>query len=412
MIELIYMALSILFQISMIYAISNLSNIKIKRKKLLLFGIILYAFLYKPIILNLPTELSTMVSIIYTSILIKISFKLKIKLLLFYVMVVWIIAILIDIFVMLIASLFSNKNSEIFKYFGTLLISLTFFMCGNTSFGKQINKLKSFISKVNFSIYGFIIMLIIYFMLGLLCINNIYNMSSILLIIFISFSILIFVINFLFYQFQSFSLKECITNLNKNNNFYINIIDEYRILKHNLISNLNGIKAVSNKKTKLLIEDLIEEYSKIYDLPNNFKKIPVGINGIISEKLYSESNEKLKLKVENNLSHNIIEVLNARKYNAFCEAVNIILDNAFEASKNSKEKVIFLKLYEDSNQIILKVINTFQGNIDIDRLGTKNYTSKKNGHGLGLFSILNKKDIKLKTTIKSNKFISVISVNK
>ena len=40
------------------------------------------------------------------------------------------------------------------------------------------------------------------------------------------------------------------------------------------------------------------------------------------------------------------------------------------------------------------------------------YKSKKYGHGLGLFSILTKKNITLATSIKDNKFINVVTVKK
>ena len=234
----------------------------------------------------------------------------------------------------------------------------------------------------------------------------------IVLVIFIAFSVLLFVINFIIQQFQIISLKESIKLLNKNNEFYLNLIDEYRILKHNLISNLSGIKSVTNKKTRALIDDLITEYNSILKLPKNFKEIPTGISGIVYEKIYSANNSQLQLKVDNKLKNNIIEILSARKFNALCEALGITLDNAIEAAEQSNEKILYLEFTEDENKLILKIVNTFSGVVDIDELGKKNYTSKKKGHGLGLFSILNKKDIKLTTIIKNNKFISVVTVNK
>ena len=83
-----------------------------------------------------------------------------------------------------------------------------------------------------------------------------------------------------------------------------------------------------------------------------------------------------------------------------------------ELYKNNKYQIRDLEFTEDDNKLMLKIINSFSGMIDIDELGKKNYTSKKTGNGLGLFSILKYKPIKLNSSIKDNKFICVIRVNK
>lgn len=57
-------------------------------------------------------------------------------------------------------------------------------------------------------------------------------------------------------------------------------------------------------------------------------------------------------------------------------------------------------------------MNSFKGQIDTDALGTIEYTSKSNGHGLGLYSLFNKKSLYITTSIKNNYFRSEIKVNK
>ena len=57
------------FQIAMIYAVKSLSNYKIKNKLYLIFGIVLYAIIYRFIIMKHSAELSTMISIFYTTII-------------------------------------------------------------------------------------------------------------------------------------------------------------------------------------------------------------------------------------------------------------------------------------------------------------------------------------------------------
>ncbi len=408
-----------LLQISMIVAVEAFSDQKIKNIKLLIISIIIYDLLYYYLLKYIPAELNTIVSILYTTILIKILLKLNNKNLLFYMIIIWILGIMVDIGTMLamnftnVTSRITDLNKDFFKSISTIIMITFYFVCAHSKYIKsKILKLKRFTQKINISYYVFIALLIIYFTLGAVCLNEMNNIESIIFILFIAITCFIIFIIFIVQQFQIISLKESVHLLDKNSEFYIKLIDEYRILKHNLIGNLNGVKTVGNKKTKILIDDLIKEYSSILKLPKNFKEIPTGISGLIYEKIYSTNNKELKIKIENKLKHNIIEVLTARKYNLICEALSVTLDNALEATIKSKEKIIYLEFIEDEENIYFKIINTFTGNIDIDKLGTKNYTSKKYGHGLGLFSILIKKDITLATSIKDNKFINVVTVQK
>ena len=92
--------------------------------------------------------------------------------------------------------------------------------------------------------------------------------------------------------------------------------------------------------------------------------------------------------------------------------MGVTLDNALEASLNSKEKVVYLKLSETNEKIIINIQNTFSGSIDFDKLGKINYSSKGTNHGLGLASLLRKSEIELTTSIKLNLFIVKILVNK
>ena len=147
-------------------------------------------------------------------------------------------------------------------------------------------------------------------------------------------------------------------------------------------------------------------------MPKDFKKLPSGINGIIFEKIYNIDSKEIKISVSNHIKNNIIEVVSARDYNLFCEALGVGLDNAIEAAKESKEKIIYIDIHDDDEKIILSIVNTFSGVIDLDELGNKNYTSKQKGHGLGLFSIFKFNAIKVSTYIKENKFFYQLKVNK
>ena len=77
------------------------------------------------------------------------------------------------------------------------------------------------------------------------------------------------------------------------------------------------------------------------------------------------------------------------------------------------DKIIFLEFTETEKTVNIKVMNTFKGIIDTEKLGTIEYTSNKlNGHGLGLYSLFNKNTLYITTSIKNNFFRSEIKINK
>ncbi len=409
----------ILLQVSMINVIGKLSSSKMLHKKEFVITTVIFSILYSCLDGIFEKGIITIFSMIYLALTSKIFLKLNNKDLIFYVVITWILGVVIDIMTMLIMSLWhitehiNEENNSIFQSICTAVMILIYLLCAKSKFvNKTINKLKKLKNRINSFYYKLIAIIAIYFILGLICFNNMGNKEIPIIVLVIAISLLLILIIFIIQQFQINSLQENIILLTKNNEFYIEFIDKYRILKHNLISNLNSIKSVANEDTKTLINDLIRKYNKELKLPTNFKELPTGVNGIVYEKIYSHNIKNLDFSISNKIKNNIIEVLTPRDYNLFCEALGVTLDNALDALKESKEKILLLEFKEDENSLSLKIVNTFTGEIDIEKLGTKNYTSKKKGNGIGLFSILNNKRIKLITSIKSNKYSSIIMVNK
>ena len=84
-------------------------------------------------------------------------------------------------------------------------------------------------------------------------------------------------------------------NLLKNNEFYVILINDYRMLKHNLINQLLGIKSLANKKSKLLIDDLIEEYNANFVNTQDIKDAPHGLNGLIDDTISGDKHIDMEL---------------------------------------------------------------------------------------------------------------------
>ena len=278
----------ILLQVSMMNLIGKLSSSKMLHKKEFVITTVIFSILYSCLDGIFEKGIITIFSMIYLALTSKIFLKLNNKDLIFYVVITWILGVVIDIMTMLIMSLWhitehiNEENNSIFQSICTAVMILIYLLCAKSKFvNKTINKLKKLKNRINSFYYKLIAIIAIYFILGLICFNNMGNKEIPIIVLVIAISLLLILIIFIIQQFQINSLQENIILLTKNNEFYIEFIDKYRILKHNLISNLNSIKSVANEDTKTLINDLIHKYNKELKLPTNFKELPTGVNGIV-----------------------------------------------------------------------------------------------------------------------------------
>ena len=277
---------------------------------------------------------------------------------------------------------------------------------------KLVNKIKKYISKINFSSIYLIAVLLIYLSLEAITILNLQNNMIVEMILIFSILLGLILLKFFSYQYDIITLKEMNKFLIHNDEIYLKLIDNYRILKHNLINQLLGVKSFSNKKAKLLIDDLIKEYNENFNFSININKIPKGINGIIYEKISEKNIKDLQLTIDNKIESDLLNILSPRSYNLLCEALGVTLDNAIEAVSKSTEKFIYLYFKEEEQYVLIKIMNSFEGNLDLEQIGELKYTTKNTGHGLGLYSLIGLKKLNIKTSIKNNIFINEIKILK
>lgn len=334
-----------------------------------------------------------------------------------YSIIIWVFSLIWDLFLMFIINILNlipyyEENPTIAKSIGSISMALAQVLIATSRFCiKKLNNLYLKMRKLKISRKQIIYIVFTYLLIGLISFINMENK-----IVLISFSIgillLILILKIIKMKYRIMTLE--ITNqlIEKNNEINNRIISEYRILKHNLENQLLGIKTVSNMKTKNLIDIVIKEYNESFYLKNDTISIPSGINGLVLEKLYDYKDEHIELLIQNKITGNILNKLGPRGYNLLCNALGISLDNALESTIKCKEKLLFIEFKETKDNITLKIINTFNNKIDIERFGSMNYTSKKKGHGLGLYSLLDKKRIELLVNIVNNKYINTIKIKK
>ena len=341
----------------------------------------------------------------------------KLKKLIYYLIIIWIIGMTLDLVVMILVSFVHYLfDIEVYGHFFEMLPTFLVFCCmviiGHSAvIKKHLNRLYSAFEKINYLDFMIFVFIIFMLILGIALSININNLDdSLLIIILVLFSLWHFVV-IVKVKLNKVENDIFLTTLKDNNDFYVNMIDEYRIFKHNLIARLLSIKSVSNKKATLLINDLIRDFSNNTEFLVNIKEFPYGLNGILYQKLYPYFNT-LHIKIDNNLNYDIFDLLNPRKYNVFVEKVVISLDNAIEASLKSKNKDLLIAIYDDKNYISLEIKNSFDTDINLDVIGTKHGSSKNKYRGLGLFSALRNKEAIVQYKIVNNLFEAKILVKK
>lgn len=184
-----------------------------------------------------------------------------------------------------------------------------------------------------------------------------------------------------------------LTSYNKTLSIMYDSIRGFRHDFSNFIQALDGYVKVNNiEGIKKMSSAIVQECKTV----NNMAILDPKI--INNPAAYSMITNKYYLAQENNVNMNIevmTDLSSAEKCNyEFCRILGILLDNAIEASKKTKKKIVNVLISEDQKlkRKLIKIENTYDTSfdIDMDKLFDKGYTSKndtKNEHGLGLWTV-------------------------
>lgn len=150
---------------------------------------------------------------------------------------------------------------------------------------------------------------------------------------------------------------------------------------------IRGYAQMHSDKIIDYIDEVVEDSNKagssyLISQLNNFPD--GGIKGLLYYKLSIMDDYCIKytMNVESGVKSKL-KSLSTNSYKNITKMLGVLLDNAIDASKKSKNKKINISVSKDKNTIIFKIYNSYKGNIDIEKIGT-GYTTKGKGHGYGL----------------------------
>lgn len=347
----------------------------------------------------------------------KIIFKDSTKKVIVNYVFLFLIIILIEIMLTNLAyylNLFSDNHSANSLTYSTILLSIAIGIVQYSII--SINIIKSFIQNLvyyfihNHTIKNTIILIFLTIaLIAALNIENFANQNSIKLIIILLGIFIFLFMDSLRLRYHEEILKNSNQKLIEYNNKYGKFLDEYKIYKHNINHKLTAIKSYGNKKVNALIDDLLETENTFTIRNQNLYNIPNGIKGIVAEKLY---NKEYDILIENKIKKDPFNNLSPKAFNTISESIGIALDNAIEASEETKNPLITIDLDENQDSIFIKIGNNFCNHIDIEKLGEKYYSTKNRESGLGLFSIVKNELVKEHINIFNDVFYIELEIKK
>lgn len=206
---------------------------------------------------------------------------------------------------------------------------------------------------------------------------------------------------------------------------YENDIEEQRTLRHETKNEFATIKCkIQDKEDDKSIIEYIDsvigdkckanstKYSKFKYLPSN------GLKGFFYYKFIEA--EKKEINVSVNISKQIensfLNDIETKDFKDLARIIGVYLDNAIEASSSSKDKKLGIEMYLIKEKIEIIITNTFNNEINLDKLGKESFSTKgKNrGHGLLLVKkILSENDMfEAKNEVRGNIYIQTLKINK
>lgn len=166
-------------------------------------------------------------------------------------------------------------------------------------------------------------------------------------------------------------------------------LDDQRMKNHENSNNLTAIRGMINPENREAIEfiDSLSEGRRDENktIAEKVNVIPYGnLRELMYQKITWMDQEKYHYNVEISKEIKQLNTISIKNMKDVCTIVGVLLDNAIQAAQTSKKKQIGIYVYKKQDYFIIQISNNFSGNLEIDKLEKKGYTTKGKGHGYGL----------------------------
>lgn len=177
------------------------------------------------------------------------------------------------------------------------------------------------------------------------------------------------------------------------------LLTKYKLQVHenkNKLLMINGLLDGPKKNVRNYVNSILQEMKDNQNITNywlsELKYIPLpGVRNFINYKLtqLKELGAEIEIFVSSELEHVDAFSFGEREYNDLSTILGVILDNMIKSIKETDEKLVSLNIRLENNTVNFDFVNSFSGNVEINRINEIGYTTKGEEHGVGL-SLLSK----------------------
>lgn len=205
---------------------------------------------------------------------------------------------------------------------------------------------------------------------------------------------------------------------------YESDIEDQRTLRHETKNEFATIKCKlqdkeDNKTIIEYIDSVIGEkekagstnYSKFKYLPSN------GLKGFFYYKC-TEAEKKgisVSVNISKQIENSFLMDIETKDFKDLARIIGVYIDNAIEASSTSEDKKLGIEMYLIKEKIEIIITNTFNNEINLDKIGKESFSTKgkHRGHGLLLVKKIPSENnrFEAKKEIRGNIYIQSLKIS-
>lgn len=166
-------------------------------------------------------------------------------------------------------------------------------------------------------------------------------------------------------------------------------IEDEQLIRHEYKNQLAVLRCLTKeKKVKNKIDEIISDTINIDNhIINQLKNLPSGgLKGLLYYKIAVARNNDINIEVDVSQDASpVLNTLNQDELKTISKLIGIYCDNAIEAAKETKKKIILIEIYEINNIANIVISNTCKENKVLLNRYDKGVSTKGKGRGNGLY---------------------------
>lgn len=262
------------------------------------------------------------------------------------------------------------NNKKIYRYFENLIDKI--------SKRRQTNV-------IIFLLLTIVAMSTLLYLLG----NN-YNLNAVFTTNFLIFLIFFLLVIILVGEKNSYvKLSDDYENLFNYVKVFEDWIEDEQLIRHEYKNQLAVLRCLTKeKKVKNKIDEIISDTINIDNhMINQLKNLPSGgLKGLLYYKIAVARNNDINIEVDVSQDASpVLNTLNKDELKIISKLIGIYCDNAIEAAKETKKKIVLIEIYEINDVANIVISNTCKENKVLLNRYDKGVSTKGKGRGNGLY---------------------------